>query len=183
MVAKVDLKDIWDKKKKVIIRIAIFLFAIILANKVIYQPQTKKLKILKAQLTEEVEKNKLADEINELGNRINSYRHKTSAQRDASWIINEIFKIAKDTKTEVVSLQPQSIEEKDLYVRLPLRVIIKAGYHQLGKFLSRIEACENFIKVDSLVVDAVEASSAGISISEEKGNLRTTLVISGIYLK
>ena len=180
---KISLSDIWDKRKKVIIRIAIFLLAIMVANKAIYQPQGKKIKILKAHLTEEIEKNKLADEINELGNRINLYRHKTSAQRDTSWIINKIFDIAKDMKTEVISLQPQQIEEENLYVRLPLRVTIKVGYHELGKFLSRIENSENFIKVDSLVVDAVEASSTGISISEERGNLRTTLVISGIYLK
>lgn len=180
---KIDLKEVWSGRKKTVIRIAILFFAIILANKVIYQPQVRKIKMLEDQIVGEKEKNKLADEINELGNKINSYRQKISTPGDISLVINEVFKIAKDMKIEIVSLQPQQTEEETLYVRLPLKVVIEAGYHELGRFLSRIESSEKFIKVDNLQISTAEVGSAGVPTLEEGEKPRATLMLSGTYLK
>lgn len=169
------------RRKDIVIGLGILLVAAILAQKVVYSPKAKKIERLRSQIREEEEKNRLLGEIDQIDQTLHSYQKKTPSGREVSWVLDKVTKIAKDMELSIISLEPQPPDDRGAYVRLPLKLEVECGYHELGRFLSQIESSEEFLRIESLQVKTGEQREKERSSILKKP--RATLVISSIYVK
>jgi Tfp pilus assembly protein PilO len=58
----------------------------------------------------------------------------------------------------VVMAEPAAREENAIYQAIPIEIIARSGYHELGKFLEKLETGERFIRVKDLAISAKETS-------------------------
>ena len=101
-------------------------------------------------------KDKLLSEIEEIKESLVQYEKKLPREKDIPVFLEELTEIIESGEIEFISLRPQRmspIEElagKDgegAYLRLPIEISMRCGYHDLEKFLFRLEQTKRFIKV------------------------------------
>jgi len=83
------------------------------------------------------------------------------AEEDISALLEEISKIAGETNLKILQIKPVKNERKEALVKTPLLKIFdlkieisaNAGFHELGRFINRIENSDIFMKVESLSIN------------------------------
>ena len=175
--------------KNILLWIGIFLIIAILARKIVYNPQVEKIKTIEKQIAEEKEKTYILKEIGKIERALNFYRSPASSE-EATWILDEITRIAKDTGVRIIALEPRASEEQKVYIKLPIKLMVECSYHELGYFLSQIERSKRFLKIDELQagrerIDERIDKRRNIEIKEplELDKLKVTLLVNRIYLE
>ena len=84
---------------------------------------------------------------------------------DFKWLMEELNKLIKEEKIELVAVQPQPIVSEKFYRQLMLSLKIEGSYYQIGRLLERIDNSEKYIEV-------VEFEITPKYILEEKGKKR-----------
>lgn len=66
---------------------------------------------------------------------------------DFKWLMEELNKLIKEEKIELVAVQPQPIVSGKFYRQLMLSLKLEGSYYQIGRFLERIDNFEKYIEV------------------------------------
>ena len=127
------------------------------------KPKLKKIEELTGQIVQEkvnlVQLEKIArtkdvlmQEVSKMREEIDYYEKRIPSEKGTSWLLMELSRIARETGIRYVSIVPAEEKKEESYVRIPIQVQIKCGYHSLGRFLSRIENSQRFMTVDNLTI-------------------------------
>lgn len=97
-------------------------------------------------------KDKLITEITSLRTSIEYYERRIPSEKAFSWLLIELSRVARETGIKYLSITPQTEVKKESYIKVPIRIEIQCGYHNLGKFLSKIENSQRFTNVDDITI-------------------------------
>lgn len=164
-----------NRKRLLLISAIIIFIALWVANS-ISRSQAARIQKMKARVAEERDKNRTLAGIGGVEKEIASYQPRIASERNNEWLRRSVTEMADQYRVKIVSISPQAPDDKEVYVRLPLKLEVECGYHQLGEFISRLESSKEFIKVDGLDLTVKEA---------EEGRMvaRVSLIVSTFYLK
>ncbi|MBU0633453.1 MAG: type 4a pilus biogenesis protein PilO [Candidatus Omnitrophica bacterium] len=145
--------------------IAVFYFSLVV------HPQLKRLIILTAQekalrhrirSVEELNKDKesLDKDIQKIKDRLDYFEEQLPSQVNIPQILESLVTIAKNCNVNFTAVEPQKIEEIRVgeeggrtYLEIPIKLRLEAGYHELGRFINRIENYPRFMKVNKIKIE------------------------------
>jgi len=139
-----------------IVGVVIFIITSTIAIVSIYRPYLNRHKMLRTQILEERDRNILLGKIRALSKYVKAYSDKLPRGKGVSWLVSEVSDMATKEKIEVLSIKPESPEDNTLYLRLSVVMDFACNYHQLGRFLSRLESSPQFLKVESLNIKRLD---------------------------
>jgi Tfp pilus assembly protein PilO len=154
----------------------------------IYQRQNKKITSVLKLHKDQSEKNELLLQIDDINKSIESYKE-NFGYRDRREIINMITNIARSSGVNILALRPQEKAKKvksEIYDKVFFDVDIQANsYHEIGKFISRLESNPVIFIVESIVIeptsDTKRTKKTELEIELEK--LGARLTISQLFFK
>jgi len=91
-------------------------------------------------------------ELEEVRNNISSFEERLPTDKEVPKLLSQFQQIAELSGVKYQSITAEPIDEKELYVRIPFKVKVKAKYPEIGKFLSSLEFGNRFIKVENLEI-------------------------------
>jgi len=97
-------------------------------------------------------KEDLIKEISAMREAIEYYEKRIPSEKGIPWLLKELSRVARETGIRYVSITPMSEERSELFVKIPMSVQIKCGYHSLGRYLSKIESSQRFMTVDDISI-------------------------------
>lgn len=165
-----NLNERINKYKNAVMNLGVLLVAGIFAFN-IYQGQLGQMKKLKTKTGEELEKNQKLESLGQLEGKVNAYKNLLKRQ-DSSLAMNTISNIAKAVGVKLDSIRPENEQRLPDYIKMPFSMTLSSpSFHNLGRFISRIESYRDIV----FVVDSLETRS------EDKANQLTVgLVVSSI---
>ena len=104
----------------------------------------------------------------EMKDKIEICKKKLPYEKDIPNLLEHLSKTAKATGVKILAIEPvnpdvkikQEAQEKGgLYLEMPIKIDARAGYHQLGIFINKLENSERFMKVTDLRIEK-EGSNA-----------------------
>ncbi len=170
-----DIKRIieWVKFRKVEVSILAGLFVIgLILSFLLFQPQARKIQEYNNSLissskdtsnlrTAQVELNELKKEITVIEETLAEHEKKLFSQEDTQAFLNYINRLAKFYNVRILKINPLSQVENEVksldkvYLAMPYRLSLTCSYHNLGKFLNKLEQSkDSFVRVDSLSIQA-----------------------------
>ena len=100
-----------------------------------------------------------------LEKKLTDFKKRFSTSSDSTWLVDQLNSIANESSFTILSVKP----EDDLAMlggyltRILVRIEADANFHQLGKFVSRVENLEQFVKIVVLEIDTGDVSDTGSS--------------------
>jgi len=177
------------KTKKININQIISLVILIVASLVainIYKRQNEKIAQVIQLQDEQTKKNDILLRIGNLKKRIELYKEKISP-KDSREIINTLTELARSAGAKIISLKPQEGLFRggggatEVYNKVFFNLTIQVeGYHQLGRFISRLENNPMLFIVESVQVSGL-TSHPELTAKPEK--LQIELIISKLFFK
>ncbi len=101
-------------------------------------------------------------------------RRKFAQRSDSDWLLQEVSKLGQEAGFQVTSITPQAPQKIGEYTQLAVSMQLETTYHQLGRFLSRIERTDSVIHVDDLDVTVPPRG--------ETGRIQVRLVLSALHV-
>jgi len=159
----------------------IFIFLPLFKKAADYSRKEKELRD-RLKMVEELDADKqaLGKEIEVIKQRLDFYEKKLPRKVNIPEILEELVSIGKASSVNFASIEPQKIEEIKVgeagvkkYLEIPIKLKLKAGYHEFGRFVNRIENFQRFMKVNSIKITP--------DVSNEKRN-DISLVVSAFAL-
>ena len=148
------------EKKKLnkiaILSAGIIVGTLIVGSVFIYLPFLNRNKSLRAQILQERDKNALTGEIRALGRHLRVYEKMVLEEAGVSWLLRMVSDMASQEQLEVSSIRPDAPEDWDLYTRIYVTMDVVSTYHRLGRFISRVESSEKFLKVESINIKRLD---------------------------
>jgi type IV pilus assembly protein PilO len=138
---------------------------------ILIAPKAAKISELKAKIAEkqtflakagsiEKQKQKIVDakvKIKELEQDISYYEKKLPQEKDIPDLLQYLSNIGTETNIKLLEIEKkQEIrqeQEQAFYVTVPFNLILKGGYHEIGKFINRLENAERFMKIENLKIE------------------------------
>lgn len=83
--------------------------------------------------------------------KVGKYEKTLPTEDDIPGLLESLAEMAKSSNLSIVGIVP--VESKDdkpkgrVYSEIPIMISAKGGYHELGRFMSRIETSDRFIKI------------------------------------
>jgi len=100
-------------------------------------------------------------QIEDLRGKLASFNKKFSSKQEISSLLKELSNLAKNSDLKIISIKPHSAvssTQTDLsagmYQKFPISINALCGYHQLGKFLTRLENADTFMRVADIRITA-----------------------------
>lgn len=154
-----ELEELSNKQKKVLVNLVLILLFIFVSYRYIYNNQAKKLDSLRAKKDLEIKINEALQNIISQEANLDSYGG--FLLKDSSPIINSISDIAKQNGVELVSIIPEPEQSKGDYIIFPFDLTIKTpGFHALGEFISGLENYKDIYIIDDLQITDDEQNNA-----------------------
>jgi len=167
------------KNKILNINIALIIVALIIANN-IYKRQTVTMALLKRNNDAEIKKNEVLENISQLEKKINSYKNALN-KKDMTLVMNAVNNIAKELGIKIISFKPQNEKDYSVYVKYPFNLAIGIkDYHQLGRFVAKIENSADIYMVDSMNIRTLAEEQKGAGETEK---FTVELILSRILFK
>ena len=168
--------DLLNKHKFRAFNLILLLVFLLIALR-IYNVASKERGSLKGKKEEEIKRNQVLKEIRDSEISLGAYK-RLSGQQDASLFLSKLNNLAKDSSVNLISIRPQGENEGPVYSKysFSLNLTVK-DYHQLAKFVSKIENALELFVMDSIVFTASPQAKEG------GDNLKAELWVSAIFFK
>lgn len=75
---------------------------------------------------------------------------------DTSLLVESLNQMAKESGLKLTSVSPLDPVRDENYEKLPLRLEAEGGYHELGRFISKVESSAKLIKVSEATIQKNE---------------------------
>ncbi|MFH1457891.1 MAG: type 4a pilus biogenesis protein PilO [Candidatus Omnitrophota bacterium] len=152
-----DAFEFMTKHKNRIFNLLFFALSLFIAGK-IYNKQLREVDLLIEKKNLESKRNEILESISSTEKKIDAYKNLLE-RRDVSNVINTISDIASATDVSITSMRPNHQEKYPEYVKIPYKLeLATESYHNLGRFLSRLESHEDVFMVDSIDIRTQERS-------------------------
>jgi len=143
-----------DKNLLISTAVILLLSAFIGAN-FIYEPKVRQLKNLERILAEEKELGSLLDEIATAEKRIGNYETRLMEKgKEEAELLDRVRDIANEAAVPVISITPSGQRQGGRKGNEPqfisVRILFGGSYHQLGRFIARVESSEKFMRIESI---------------------------------
>lgn len=168
---------IWleDTRHKILVMTAvIFLLGALVGKHFLIDTDLGTLKDLAGQLAAENQKEETLGKLSELDKKIKNYDRYFEKTEDNSWLIENVNRLAVSSGVNLGSITPQQTEMGENFNKLFLRLELRCGYHELGKFLSGIESGPRFIKISEVNAQSL---MGGQQSPEKKLNVTVLLTV------
>lgn len=100
-------------------------------------------------------------ELTELSREVGDYEAKLSTHRETALFLSHLSKIAKASGTKIVEIMELKKTEPDpkgapkrLYDEVLIAINMKAGYHQMGRFINKVEAKTPLMRIHDIQIKA-----------------------------
>ncbi len=102
-------------------------------------------------------KEKLESEVKNISKKILFYEERLPKKTNIPQVLEELVKIGERSKVTFISIEPREIERiqvgqagKKIYLKIPINLKLKAGYHEFALFVNGIENFPQFMRVDDV---------------------------------
>lgn len=171
------LNDLTVGQKNLVLNIGIIVLALFIAMN-IYKSQDKSLGALKLQKEAEGRKNEMLKTISATEKAYNAYREFLKKKESFS-PLDTIAEIARNTGIRIISIQPSGETDSALYKRKSFTLSVAAKtYHDLGRFISKLEDSPDIYMVDSFNVKMKNKQR-----NKDSDIMSADLIITTILLK
>jgi Tfp pilus assembly protein PilO len=124
----------------------------------IYKSQAKNMASINEKKELEAKKNKVLGDISQLDKKISDIKNFVN-NKDIYATITNLNNIAREFSVKISLIKPAGIQDFPLYTRYPFELTVEAGnYHQIGKFVSKIESNPNVYTVESLEMRSTQGA-------------------------
>lgn len=153
-------KDLLDKYKSNIANLATIIILVVISINV-YKTQSRNLAALNERREVEAKKNKVLENISQLQKKIDGLVAFVN-NKDLYATINDLNNIARECSVKISSVKPAGQEDSPLYTKFPFELMIEAeNYHNIGKFIGKIESSPNIYRVESLTLHPPQDTQGG----------------------
>lgn len=150
----------FNRYKNIIINITVVIIALLIASN-IYKARSKVFDTVRENKDQEIERNKLLENMSKLDKKINSYKSFLN-KKDISLVINHISSIAKSSGIQINSVKPEAEQHYPNYFRYGFNFTINArDYNALGDFISKLESSSDVYMVDNINITPEFESEGG----------------------
>jgi len=154
------------KNRVLLIGIGMGLFSLWFAYNKIYKTTTNSVKEINASISTESANVGILKRLNVLQSTLHGYEGYFVKEADVSWLVDKISKAAGDSGLNIISLTPQPLVSRRLFVYGSVNLAASGTFHQLGDFVANIENFREFVKVEKVSFKKMsEFLSADIVIS------------------
>jgi Tfp pilus assembly protein PilO len=100
----------------------------------------------------------LNGQIKDLNERLSSYNKKFSTKEEKASLLEELSSMAKESDVKILAVKPytpvvqQPQAAGGAYQKFPILIKAKAGYHQLGTFINKLENASTFMRITYLKI-------------------------------
>lgn len=143
--------------KIIILSVAIGIIALMTGLVFIYKPFMDRTTSLRSEILRERDKNILIGKIRTLGKYLKVYDKRLPKDASVSWLIGELSDMASKEHVELSSITPGSPEDYEFYTKLYVIMDTISTYHELGRFLSRIESSDRFLRIENIYIKRLDA--------------------------
>jgi hypothetical protein len=176
----IQIPPIIIKQRNKILNIGIILLTFIIANN-IYKSQIKSIQSLREKIEAETKKNEMLSNISQSEKILNAYKNllnKKDISQVKSISISTISNIAKDSNVKIALVKPLAEDNQSVYSRYSFSLVLNApNYHNVGKFINRLESHPDVYFVDKVIIKRINKESA------TEYNLIVELTLSTIVFK
>ena len=100
----------------------------------------------------------------QLNERIDYYEKRLPDEKEIPSVLEYLSEAAKRMDVRITEIKPveqdkDEISQFTLYYKAPILLKAECGYHQLGRFLNRLESAARFMKINDLKIVANPRSS------------------------
>jgi type IV pilus assembly protein PilO len=104
----------------------------------------------------------MKDAIESYNKKIGQYEKTLPTEDGISSLLESLSEMAKNANMRIAGIVPierkESEVENRVYKEIPITITAKAGYHELGRFLSALENSDRFMKVTDMQIKADKIS-------------------------
>lgn len=132
-----------SQREKIILAITVTVAVVVIVQAVLYSPSAKKLAIKKQtaqSLKQEVEAINQILSLQSSSSKIPEAKINLPEAEDLSGMLAAISREANMAKVDFISITPESIENKDKFTELKVKLELKVKFKELHDFLKNIEA-------------------------------------------
>ena len=103
-------------------------------------------------------KEQVTDEIKDIMEKIQYYEKLLPKNVDVSLILDDLIRMGKENGVVFSSVEPQEIQKITIpnqtrkYIEIPIKLLMRCGYHQAGAFINAVETSERFMEVNDLSI-------------------------------
>lgn len=172
----INLNSLLNQHKNKALNAGILILALMIAVN-IYKGQTKNIASIREKNSEAIKINKVVQEISHLETKADTFK-KMINKKDVSLIVNALRNLANEAGIKIDNFKPETERGYPSYVRYPFTLGIGAkNYHNLGKFISKLENSADIYWVDGLEITFRPSAQEGAD------KLTAQLRISTILIK
>lgn len=143
--------------KFIILSVIIATFTLIIGVVFICMPCLDQNKSLRDTILQERDKNVLIGNIRALGKHLKVYEKKIPAEgRGVSWLLGKVSDLAADEHIDISTVRPGTPENWGAYTKLYVIVETVSTYHQLGRFIAKVESFEKFLQVEKINIKRLD---------------------------
>ena len=97
--------------------------------------------------------------IAELHEQIDYYEKKLPGEKEIPAVLGYLSEAAKEMNVRITEIEPGKVDKDEiapssLYYKEPILLNAECGYHQLGRFLSKLESADRFMKISDIKIIA-----------------------------
>ena len=162
------------QNKKIILGTIVFLATVFLGWKFLLEPDLKSIDVAKKISSENVRKGTVLQEIAAMEKKLKTFEPLLSGAQQSDWLIEAVNRMAAESGLTLLSASPQPPSKDADFTRIALTIEASGGYHNLGRFIEKIENYRPLIKVSNLRILRSER--------RDPGNLKITLSVNSYYL-
>lgn len=105
------------------------------------------------------DKERLSAEVASITKKISFYEKRLPKETDIPQVLDELVKIGEKSKVTFITIEPQEVERihvgndgRKSYLKIPIELKLKAGYHEFALFINGIENFPQFMRVDDVKI-------------------------------
>ena len=167
-------KALGTQEKLIVMAVAIFLTDAFLGWRFFLSQDLKIIRLGASRIQTSQKKKIVFSQIAATEVQLKKYDAFLSESTELEWLIEAVNRLIAGTGLVLISAAPQPLREGMDYHRITLSVEAAGGYHNLGKFVEKIENDSPFIKIASMQVDRNQGNVGQTS-------LRATLILTAYY--
>jgi Tfp pilus assembly protein PilO len=96
----------------------------------------------------------LERQIQQMGQKLAYYERKLPDEKEVPELLVELRRAVEEEEVELLALRTGDQENRGEYTTVPFDVEVNSGFHELGRFINRLEDGERFLAIDDVTIES-----------------------------
>ncbi len=96
----------------------------------------------------------LERQIEQMGQKLAYYERKLPDEKEVPELLVELRRAVEEEKVELLALRTGDQENRGEYTTVPFDVEVNSGFHELGRFINRLENGQRFLAIDDVAIES-----------------------------